>query len=145
MGRPMVACPFGHWLPCTGCLHLLCVWYGKCWGYCFYIYPLPWMFLPTDILFWTTDLIIYNSLLNIMLTTCLLYDGQLLGLCFLKWQLVCNFGTVERILFISNQFLVFVCLHIIQVLYVIFPLSLFQLWNNFFFIFILSTLYHHIP
>ena len=79
-----------------------------------------------------------------MLTTCLLYDSPLLGLCFLKWQLVCSFGTVEKILFIFNQFHVFVCLHIIQVLYVISPLSLFQLWNNFFFIFISSTLYNHI-
>ena len=31
----------GHWLSCTGCLPLLCVWYNKCLGFCFYFYPPP--------------------------------------------------------------------------------------------------------
>ena len=36
-------------------------------------------------------------------TTCLLYDGSLLGLCFSKWYLMCNFGIVDRILYYLYQ------------------------------------------
>ena len=54
-------------------------------------------------------------------STYLLYDGPLLGLCFLNDSFVCNFAIVERI-FQSISSLILVCLYITQVLPVIFRL-----------------------
>ena len=60
---------------------------------------------------------------------------------FLKWQLVCKFGIVERIVL---HFFVFVCLYITQVLPLSFPLSIFLLWNNFLYQVLCTTiLYKH--
>ena len=100
----------GHWLSGAGCLHLLCVWYDYCMEYCFYIYPPPLDASAQGHSFWTTDWIIcyvasiisnLHAKLRIIgrrvpgfatgshcgvwgrgWTTCLLYDGPLLGLFF---------------------------------------------------------------
>ena len=68
-----------------------------------------------------------------------LYDGPLLGPCFLNdnWRVI----LVQWIGF-CYQFLLLVCLYITQVLPVIFPLYIFTLKKH---IFISSTLQCHIP
>ena len=54
-------------LSCTRCLHLLCVWYDQCLGYCFYIYPPPTCFCPQPFI-WTNNMHWASFLLHIRFT-----------------------------------------------------------------------------
>ena len=157
-----------HGWSCTGYLHLSCVWYDQCLGYCFYIYSPPldvsahehsvlnngldniqWVCFISDL---HTKLRTISRMVpgfatgspsgiwGRELTICLLYDGPLLGLCFFKWHLVCNFGIGERI------FVSITCLSVFvhyRSFFLLFFLYIFLLWNNVYFM--LSTLYYHIP
>ena len=102
---------------------------------------LPWMILPMDILFfnngfddiqWASFISDWHAKLRIIgrrvpgfatgspcggwgceWTTCLLYDGPLLSLCFLEWHLMCYDGIVSA------------CLYITQILPIIVPFYIF--------------------
>ena len=138
-------------------------------GYCFYIYPPPLGVSDHGHSSWTTDWIIQNRphlhqiyILNLGLTAGELQALQLILLLalgavdepldsplsvfgFQKWQLVCTFGTVERIIFmilLLSISCLSVILHSPRVAFYFFPFYI-LLWNNFLLYKVLCTTIFH--
>ena len=75
------------------------------------------------------------------LTTCLLYDGPLLSLMFLKWPLACTFVVMKRN-FQSIFAFVYVFVYYARFTYYFSSLYSCLLWHNFLYKILCSTIFH---